>query len=176
MASTTVVKFVVKSLSQYGFFTEDNKSVYTKKTPESDKAQIVPGVSFEGEVWTSDKGAMYLNKIVALAPAQPKVFINGTKVTDTNPVVYAEQAKKAVNSDRAKHFMPSFAKKVASDNTMSKAEWSAKDRSQLIGGLSHDAAAITAVMVNVDGLNKDSALALYKELLVGMLAIREEVK
>ena len=60
---------------------------------------------------------------------------------------------------------------------MTKAEWSAKDRSQLIGGLSHDAATIVAAAMTLQPFNStDEVLLFYKRVLEGLLRIRDEVK
>src|ERR1051326_107676 len=65
--SVTVKTFKVKSLSKYGFFADGvEKGVYfSKKLLEADKTRIVPGVSFDGELFTSDSGGLYLNKVTA---------------------------------------------------------------------------------------------------------------
>jgi|ERR1051326_349286 hypothetical protein len=153
--SVTVKTFKVKSLSKYGFFADGvEKGVYfSKKLLEADKTRIVPGVSFDGELFTSDSGGLYLNKVTA--------FHESKKVE--------KSAEKTVEKAVEKK---SF--KAKDDTSMSKAEWQAKDRSQLIGGLSHDAAAITAALVAVD--TTLVPLDVYKELLEGMLKIRAEVK
>jgi hypothetical protein len=67
--------------------------------------------------------------------------------------------------------------KAPATETMSKAEWSAKDRSQLIGGLSHDAATLAASIVPMSPYTTvEEVLAKYKFFLEGMLKIRDEVR
>lgn len=163
MANTTLVHLKVKSLSKYGFFTAESTKGYnySPKLSEADKARIVPGFEFDGDVYVSEKGAQYLNKIVG--EVKPVV-------TDVTPPVDTKVAPK---------FVPKFTKTEAPTNGMTKAEWQAKDRSQLIGGLSHDAATIAVAVLNLDGSNEpgtDSALRVYRTLLEGMLKIREELK
>ena len=54
-------------------------------------------------------------------------------------------------------------------------DWAAKDRSQLVGGRSHDA--VELVKASISGCKPmDEVLALYREALVGVLSIAEEVK
>ncbi len=120
---------------------------------------FVPGTVLEVDVYTTGKGGKYLNKATILTelPSQAeKEPAKEPKKAPSKPV----EAPKAVKTSEA----------------MTKAEWSAKDRSQLIGGLSHDSAAIASVLVNVNSLDAKGALAVYKELLEGMLLIREQVK
>ena len=154
MSNTTVMKLKVKSLGKFGFFTEDSTRGYnySKNFSEADKAKVVPGVEFEGEVYTAESGAQYLNKIVntvSLSVEQPK-----------SKAVEKKETRPEAKSD-----------------TMTKAEWSAKDRSQLIGGLSHDAATLTAAAMSLQPYNNtEEVLKEYKLILEGLLKIREEVK
>lgn len=172
MANTVIVKVKVQELSKYGFKANDRYVGLSKNLSEADKTRLVPGAEFEAEYYVADSGKEYLNKILASvssAPQSPGDSANAPKT-----------AYPKVDTERAKKFTPKYEKKAAVSDSekMSKADWSAKDRSQLIGGLSHDAAAITAALVTVIGdiYEPKNALTAYKELLVGMLAIREEVK
>ncbi len=54
-------------------------------------------------------------------------------------------------------------------------DWAAKDRSQLVGGLCHDAAALAAAVIST-GTTVEAALEKYKALLDGVLRLREGVK
>lgn len=161
MASTTIVKVKVQELTKYGFKANDKFVNYSKQF--KDQAMVVPGAAFEAEYYISDGGKEYLNKI-----------LSNSVVSSFAPAINSEPK---ADTQRAKKFTPKFNKPVsaASDSEkMSKADWSAKDRSQLIGGLSHDAAAITAALVACTSV--EDPLKLYKSLLEGMLKIREEVK
>lgn len=166
MASTTVVKVTVEELTKYGFKANGRYVNYSKQLSETDKTKVVPGASFEAEYYVADSGKEYLNKIV------------NTRASQTPPVaVVAEALAKAVDTERAKKFTPKFTKKEeAVSNSMSKADWAAKDRNMMIGGRSHDAAVIVAAMVNVSSLDVSGALETYKTILDGMLKIAEEVK
>lgn len=118
-----------------------------------------PGTKLEADVYVSEKGK-YKNR-----------YLNSVKVVGTEAVDTA----KGVDLRNAP---PKKSFKAKEDTSMSKAEWAAKDRSQLIGGLSHDAATLAATLYSVDGsqLGPNVALQLYKQLLDGMLKIREEIK
>lgn len=59
--------------------------------------------------------------------------------------------------------------------TSEKVDWAAKDRSQLVGGRSHDAAVLTEVAITTATPLED-VLKLYKEALEGILKIATEVK
>ena len=164
MSENKIVNVKVLELTKWGYKDAQGYVSLSKKLSENDKAALVPGAEFEGEYYIADSGTRYLNKIILRTP---KVQAPEAAKIDTPAVA---------DSEAAKRFTPKFNKDKAPDNSMSKAEWAAKDRSQLIGGLSHDAATIAAVLVNVNGLSGDQALTEYKALLEGMLKIRDEVK
>ena len=63
----------------------------------------------------------------------------------------------------------------ASGNTFYKkkgVDWDKKDRNMMLGGIGHDAATVTAALV--EGGNVQDALKLHKELFEGMVKIRDE--
>ena len=162
MAQTNIMDVEVKQLTKYGF--QDGKGEYvgySKKFDEAAKAQIVPGRKFSVEMYIADSGKQYINKVLRQ--------LDGPTLNDL---------KQAVVKVKEKELNPTIAVFPSTKTeTMSKAEWSAKDRSQLIGGLSHDAATLAAVLVPMlPDQNADSALDIYKELLEGMLKIRDEVR
>lgn len=160
MAQTLAVKVKVQELTKYGYKANDRYVGYSKLF--KDQARVVPGAEFEAEYYVADSGKEYLNKILASVPAAP-------------PQQVVVQSPAPAVAIAPKEFKPKFQKKEeGASATMSKSEWQAKDRSQLIGGLSHDAAAITAAIVAVD--TTVTPLAVYRSLLEGMLKIREEVK
>lgn len=159
MATTQIMKVKVEELSKYGFKANGEYVNYSKQFPEAQKVSIVPGAEFEGEVYVADSGKQYLNKVLSQSPAQP----------------ITKAVAAPVDTERAKKFTPKFTKK--DDTSMSKAEWQAKDRSQLIGGLSHDAAAVTAALLATAAeMDPQEALTIYAFVLNGMLKIRDEVK
>ncbi len=66
-------------------------------------------------------------------------------------------------------------KKVTNNVTMTKADWNAKDRSMMIGGLAHDAAVLAAAAATA---NVEIGVLLndYEAALKAMVLIREEMK
>lgn len=182
MSQTTIVKCKVEELSKYGFKANGKYVNYSKQITEEDKAKVVPGAEFEAEYYVADSGKEYLNKVLSVKYTDGSMV--STRPLAIAPVVLRQEATAVgpaitvtkVDTERAKKFTPKFTKAAAVDNTMSKAEWSAKDRSQLIGGLSHDAAAITAAMIATSVMGQAEAVLAYKQILVQMLSIREEVK
>jgi len=166
MASNILEKITVSKLTKYGFQIQgsDDFINYSKQLKESDKTKIVPGAEFDVEFYVADSGKRYLNKIVL------------TSANQTEAVFTASQ-----NNEPKKVFTPKFNKpETAVSSTMSKDEWKAKDRSQLIGGLSHDAATITAAAVQ-SGLwpsldSHATVVRMYKDLLEEMIRIREVLK
>lgn len=114
------------------------------------------GTVLDVDVYTTSKGGRYLNKAIIVPQEAVKEAPKAEKKAVSKPVEATKPAK--------------------TSEVMTKADWGAKDRSQLIGGLSHDAAALAAVMANVNSLDAKGALAVYRELLEGMLLIREQVK
>jgi hypothetical protein len=120
MATVQIVKVKVDALTKYGFSANGRYVGLSKQLPEADKARIVPGAEFEAEYYVADSGKEYLNKILAVT----KALIEGTKrkseaVTDVNP---------PVDQERAKKFTPKFTKTAATDNSMTRADWDAKDQ------------------------------------------------
>jgi hypothetical protein len=151
MATTQVVKVLVETLTPYGFKSNGKYVNYSKQLSAEDKAKVVPGAAFDAEYYISDGGKEYLNKVLS-APVQ------------------ATESKA-----EKKTFKPKFEKKADADK-MSKSEWQAKDRSQLIGGLSHDAATVVAAMLAVAHYPTTvEVLTEYKVLLEGMLKIRDQI-
>jgi hypothetical protein len=53
--------------------------------------------------------------------------------------------------------------------------WAAKNDSQKLGGLFHDAAQITAAIVTANGLSTDKALEEFKKVLSAVVEIREKI-
>lgn len=154
MASTVKEMVKVDALSKFGFKSGAEYLNWSKNIKDSEKGKVVPGGTFEMELYVADSGKKYVNSVATSATASAAAPKPAVKV----------EVKAA----------PTAAPKATSSESMSKAEWSAKDRSQLIGGLSHDSAAITAALIAVSSVPEP--LALYKELLLGMLKIRDEVR
>lgn len=172
MATTQIVKVKVEELTKYGFKANGKYVGLSKQLSEADKTRLVPGAEFEAEYYVADSGKEYLNRILSTGAFAPDV--PGTVVA---PKVQTTEAPK-VDTERAKRFTPKFNKSEAkpASETMSKADWNAKDRNMMIGGRSHDAAVIVAAMVNVQSLDVQTALDVYEALLKGMLEVAEVIK
>jgi hypothetical protein len=151
MANTIVANVEVAELTKYGF--KDGNGAYVgwgKQLKDSEKTPVVPGRVFEMELYIADSGKQYVNKVL-----KQLEIGSGTPVKSTTGV-----PKPVLNV------------------TPQVTDWAAKDRSQLIGGLSHDAATLTAAFASMfsDVADTESALKLYQDFLVGMLKIRDQVK
>ncbi len=163
MATTVKERIKIAELTKFGFKVGTEYVNFSKQLPEGDKTNVVPGAELDVELYVADSGKRYLNKILSGIAAQsvkPAVAMAAPEVKAEVP------AKKA--------FVPKFQKKDES-TTMSKSEWQAKDRSQLLGGLCHDAAQLTLAAVTV-GASSEDVLKMYKAMLDGVIALREGVK
>lgn len=112
MASTTMTKITVERLTPYGFAAGGAYINYSKQFNEADKAKVVPGASFDAEVYVADSGKQYLNKILGNMSVSAVAAPSGVSVT---PAPAAS----------VKTFKPKYQKKE--DSGMSKEEWAAKD-------------------------------------------------
>jgi len=141
----------VKALSRYGFQSITGEWLnWDKEIPESQKGLVVPGATLMMEVFQNESGKRYVKAV-------------GEK---TEPV-----------AEVIKPFTPPVAKAVTPE-TNQKTDWAAKDRSQLIGGLSHDAVSLVNSLIRVRG-DIDTAekmLVVYKQFLEGLIQVRSEVK
>src|ERR1700733_9336511 len=112
MATTSIVKFHVEALTKYGFKANGEFVNYSKNF--KDQAKVVPGVDIEAEVYTADSGKQYVNKLLA---------------TTIGVVVATSGTEAPAPTAPAKSFTPRFQKKAANaSESMSKADWAAKDR------------------------------------------------
>ncbi len=155
----TVLK--VKALSKFGFFVEgEEKGIYfDRQLLEADRGKFVPGASIPVILRVADSGTKYVMSInTSAAPKIVAPVFNNTPVVE-HPGI-AEMTKLM---------------KTTSSNIMSKADWNAKDRSMMIGGLAHDAAVLAAAAATA---NVEIGVLLndYEAALKAMLLIREELK
>ena len=161
MSKETVV---IESLGKWGPKINGEYYSFSKKIQESDKGKLVPGGTFDLDIWTAESGKKYINSVVGtVSTGTPKVVVAMRKEIDALSKANAESFKKSVTP------------KAASSETMTKAEWSAKDRSQLIGGLSHDAATLVAASVTAN-VPLEDVLAQFGTALKALLEVRESVK
>jgi len=122
------------------------------------------GQSYDVGVATAQSGKKYIREVMG---AKAPTAVLGAVVAAA-PVQAAKAPYKPFNK---------FAGGAKKDSgaAMSKEEWQAKDRSQLIGGLSHDA--VVLVQAHVQSMKPISELlGLYREALEGTLAIRSDLK
>lgn len=164
MSQTIKEQVTVEKLGPYGPKVGDVYYGWSKNLKEKEKGTVISGGTYDLEVFVADSGKKYINKVLGQLAGVTQLPVLVAPVFTNTPV--AKEAK-------ATHVA-----KPSTSEAMTKAEWSAKDRSQLIGGLSHDAAAIVAAMVAVrsDLADNEKALAVYKDLLEGMLEIRDVLK
>ncbi len=137
----------VETITKFGFVADGKKYRYDEVAV--DRASIVPGAEID---IATGAGIELAVKLASVAVAEPVMEVVPDK----------------------KVFTPKFQKTESA--TMSKSEWAAKDRSQLIGGLSHDAAAIVAALVHTTSMTAKEVLGVYKETLLGLLEIRDGLK
>lgn len=107
MATTQLEKVSVKALSKFGF--QDSKGEYvnwSKFVKDEDKINVVPGRTFNMELYISDSGKKYVNKVLQMVetadvPAPIKMVKSNSKVA---PLV------------------------TVADKPMTREDWDSKDR------------------------------------------------
>jgi hypothetical protein len=165
--NNTLQTINVSAKSKFGVLDGATNKWFNPKDKEL-LASFSVGHSYNVELGETKKdGKTYLNIVKVVGSRGPLADVPVAEVSATAAPI-AKAPYKAFDKPFNK-----FQKKTTSDTTMSKDEWKAKDRSQLIGGLSHDAAALAVAQYTTKG---GTILDIYKEMLVGMLKIREEIK
>lgn len=146
----------VKALSKYGVQDKDGNYLnWSKKINEAEKGKVVPGGVYTVDMFRAESGKGYINSVIQSELVQtPKFVAPGFKDT---PLAKSSIVKTNVSE------------------TMSKADWNAKDRSMMIGGISHDAAQLVHASF-VANVPLEDVLNAYKNALSEVLDIREEVK
>lgn len=145
MSSVTVKNVKVDELSKFGFKADGKYVNYSKQITDADKLKVVPGAEFQAELYVADSGKEYLNKILsqAVLPAQTLAA-----------TVVLNQPKAPVDTERARKFTPKFTKK--DDDTMSKADWAAKDVRISRQGIIQAAVQALAPVVDLKNLHTES--------------------
>lgn len=160
MASTQTETIKVKQLSKFGFQLESGEYVNVSKTlKDSEKGKIIPGGQYDVEMYRSDAGKGYINKLLSSALVAPAGV---APVFNKTPVAKPVETK------------PLAAKPNVSE-VMSKAEWNAKDRSMMLGGLAHDAAVLAAASVTAN-VPIEAVLTSFEFAFGVLIKLREEVK
>ncbi len=110
MASNVKEQVTVQELSKYGFKAGGEYYNWSKNIKEEDKGKVVPGASFDMDIYIADSGKKYVNAVNG--------SLTGSAVPTVEPKFNAPKTA-AVYTGR----------KAGSDSdTMSKAEWAAKDQ------------------------------------------------
>lgn len=174
----------IKALSKYGFFVEgEEKGIYfDRSVPESDRGKFVPGAELEVELRTTESGTKYVTKVLNLlkdhmmnpSPLVASVFEKPPMAEQIALVESVTEIMKEKVGARSKAPSKPLSGKL-SDYGKTQTDWVAKDRSQLIGGLSHDAAELAAAAVAYN-VPISSVVDQYKLALVALIKIREEVR
>jgi hypothetical protein len=144
---------------QYGTFVRANGKRYGEGKFFKGMNDLKAGGTYEVEVYTGPQGGKKIQKLISSHPIDKPETVLGT-----------------TNNTVATGNVPPLKNLKPKSESMTKEDWSAKDRSQLIGGLCHDAAQITASLTVSQGMDKDGALEVYKDVLNQLINFRSEVK
>jgi len=109
IASGTRRTYTVQELTKYGFRANDTYVNYSKNISEADKGRIIPGLTFDAEVYVAASGKEYIEKIVSTVDVVGNLAVSPSGNKTENP----RAATKPV---------------PAKSDTMSKEEWSEKDK------------------------------------------------
>lgn len=116
MATTVKETIKVKQLSKYGVQLENGDYVnWSKQINESEKGKVVPGGTYDVEMYRADSGKGYINSVVANGNVSPAIVAPIFKDT---PVVKPMKA--------CVHTLTEFSKKLSGE--MTRSDWDAKDR------------------------------------------------
>lgn len=147
----------IKSLAKFSVVTDKDEYVnWHKDIKESDKGKVVPGGVYECEVERKESGKGYIKSVIDK---------NNNKVAVIEVPVDTKVSLP----------LPPARKIDIKSETMTKADWGAKDRSQLIGGLSHDAATLAAASATAN-VPLEQLLSDYTKALGEILRVRDIVK
>jgi len=113
MAQTVKEVVKVDSLGKWGPKVGSEFYSWSKNIKDADKGRVVPGGTYDMELYIADSGKRYINSVAS------SVALTG--VLPMPPIV----APIFANTPVAKSFVPKVAKK---SDEMSKDEWAAKDR------------------------------------------------
>ena len=139
MATTVKEKVTVTELSKYGVKVGNEYYNWSKQIKEADKGCVVPGATFDMELYVADSGRKYINSVAALAePASPKPAA-AVKPEATKPSFVAKAVAKAKGEE------------------MTRADWEEKDKRIGRAGVIQVAVQVTA--------NFDDAIELANKML-----------
>ncbi len=159
MQNITRETLTIESIGKYGprangqYFSWSNKSGLS-----NDSVKV--GQTYDVLIYqTPGKKTRYINQIVGEAASAPARTLEAKA---------HEQSATAVEAPKA----GGIAGKPAADK---EAYWAAKNDSQKLGGLFHDAAQITAAVAMSGGYDVPKALAAFEEVLNGVIAVRSKL-
>ncbi len=109
MATSVKEKVNVEQLSKYGFKAGGEYYNWSKNITEEHKGKVVPGAAFDMDIYVADSGKKYVNAV------------NGMLEAGSVP-------KTEAKFNAPKTAGPAYTgRKASTDDSMSKAEWAAKD-------------------------------------------------
>lgn len=103
----------VTQLSKHGLFADKQGYYWSKQLKDADKVNVVPGRTFQMEIYTAASGVKYVNKILNQ--------IGQADVPAAKPVAAAAPVAAPVAK-------APYKAKAKDDETMTRADWDAKDR------------------------------------------------
>ena len=161
-------RIIVEARSKFGVLDAQTKK-WINTQDKSLLGSLLVGKAYDVTIGPAkgDDGKVR-NQIVAAAI----VNVDGNVATLEKPTNVKETSPK-VEAPVKKAFVP---RKAESDKAPAPAvDWAAKDRSQLVGGRSHDAVELVAASLS-SCTPMSKVLELYKEALVGILKLSDEIK
>jgi hypothetical protein len=175
MASQTLQTIMVEAKSKFGVLDgTTNKWLNPKDAGMLKDFAVGHSYNVALEESTGKNGKAYLNIVSIVGDRGPSADVPAPEIVAPvfakTPVAAPVAAKAPYKAPFKKAYGNSFKK-----NDAPATDWAAKDRSQLVGGLCHDAAALAAAVIST-GTSIESALATYEQLLAGVIKLREGVK
>jgi len=126
MSSTVMKQLTVQELTKFGFKAEGRYINWSKNLDEKAKIPVVPGRTFQFELYVADSSKEYVNKVLQMIEIAdvPYERQNAPK-TDVKTETKADIA-------RARKYTPketmTVATSVIADKPMTRTDWDAKDR------------------------------------------------
>lgn len=158
----------ITGVSPYSVFSGSTRFSFNKGL---DSSMFVKGSSYSVETYVNDKGNKVISKLLNCLGTLGADVGTASPLDASANQLPAAQAAPAFSPFKKKAFVP-YAKKA---DAMSKEDWAVKDRSQLIGGRSHDAAQLVHASL-VTGTPIEQVIETYKATLIALVNMASEVK